>query len=333
MATKGKHKRIAIITDGGLSMGMGHVYRTLSLADNLLAFAQIEFVTQSGDIVVQKVKDSGFSVSKFNNEEEIQHYLAYRNPDVVVIDKLDVAPCFSRYIKETLKAKVVIFGNLSLGNRYADVVVNAIIGTDFKNRSFFDKSTRTLYLQGPKYLVLRDEFYENTKQCVYRANLRNVLLIFGGSDPANLSCKVLRKIFRMEHNLKVDIVLGPQFGFISELNNILELADKSRDDVAIHYDVDNVSHFMLNSDLVMTSGGTTMFEAFCLGLPTIAFYQNELQKVMFKGFIMTYDLAEIRDFESFVLSIYKAYHQHKRDIDALDVGGGKREILKSILEA
>jgi len=324
-------KKIAIITDGSFKMGLGHVYRTLALAKELSDFGKVIFYTQSENVVVDKIKSNGYKVFKVNNNDELKEQLDFEKPNAIIIDKLEVDENFARDIKNGLNAKLIIFGNISSANKYADVVINAIIGTNYKNKSHLEENTKTLYLEGPKYLVLRREFYEHKNSYKFRDNLENILLIFGGSDQANLTTKVLDKLLSMNHNFKISIILGSAFKFDKELLKLFKKYKNIENRVHIYRNVNNVSELMTKTDLVFTSAGTAMFESFLIGLPTITFYQNLLQKRMFEGFITTYDLNKINNFENFIFSVYKNYYENKKEIDKLDIGGGRNEIITNII--
>ena len=324
--------RINIFTEGGLKLGLGHIYRTLSLANQLKRYANIKFLTTSDDTVINKIKENNFEFFRGENIAEIENQLNLYKPQIVIIDKLEVEESFCRDIKQSFNPKIVIFGNISSANKSADIVINAAIGTDYKNKSYVDEDTGTLYLEGPKYLVLRDEFYEHKNSYEFKNDLKRILLIFGGSDQANLTSRVLNKLLSMDYDFKIDVVLGVKFGFHSELNQVLDKHERKKEKVNIYKDVNTISELILNSDLVITSLGTTMFESFCVGAPTIAFYQNPYQKnVMFKNFPMAFDFNEIENFEKFIFDFYNNYYENKKKIDALEVGMGKEEIIKSIM--
>ncbi|MFA6409829.1 MAG: UDP-2,4-diacetamido-2,4,6-trideoxy-beta-L-altropyranose hydrolase [Gammaproteobacteria bacterium] len=321
--------RIAIITDGGFSMGMGHVYRTISLANRLSLHAIVQFITQSDEVVVNKIKGNNFSIRKVDDLKEMKDFLCEYRPDVVVIDKLYVDEEFAEFIKVNLFAKLVIFGNVSAANHHADLVINAVIGTDYKNTSYVDKKRGTLYLEGPRYLVLRREFYSMKNTYKFRNKLEKILLLFGGSDPANLTSKVLAKLLEMNPSFKITVVLGSAFQFDDVVHNLLKR--KKAADVVVHIDVNNVYNYMVNSDLVLTSPGTTMFESFCIGTPTVAFYQNPSQREIFHGFGPLYEFDKIVDFKNFLYRFYSKYVIQKVEIDKLEVGEGKENIINAIL--
>jgi len=328
---KSTDKKVVIITEGGLTIGLGHVYRTLALAKELSKLSEVNFLTTSGEVVLNKVKENGFKISKSKDENELKEQLNLDNPDVIIIDKLQVDENFAKHIKTNLKVRLIIFGNVSSANKYADVVINAIIGTNYKNKSHLDENTNTLYLEGPKYLVLRREFYEHKNSYKFRDNLENILLIFGGSDQANLSSQVADKLLSINRDFRINIVLGPAFKFDNELNTVLKKHNVRRNKIRIYRNVNNISKLMQDTDLVFTSAGTAMFESFCIGASTIVFYQNSLQRNMFRNFIMTYDFNEITNLEGFIFDIYKDYYINKRKIDELSVGGGKEEIIDAIM--
>ena len=285
--------RINIFTEGGLKLGLGHIYRTLSLANQLKKHAKIKFLTTSGDIEINKIRENNFEVSQGKDIDEIKNQLNLYKPGIVIIDKLEVEESFCRDIKQSFNPKIVIFGNTSSANKYADIVVNAIVDTCYKNKSYVDEDTGTLYLEGPKYLVLRDEFYNNRNSYKFKNNLKMILLIFGGSDQANLTSRVLNELLFTNRDFKINLILGAKFRFHSELNQVLSEHNNKKEKVSIYMDVNNVSKLMLNSDLVIASPGTTMYEACYLGVPAIALCQNQYQIDMHRSFKLAYDFDRI----------------------------------------
>lgn len=326
-----KEKNIIIITDGGLTMGLGHVYRTLALAKGLSKFSKVKFLTQSGNVVINKIGNSGYEVVKVSSIDELKRQLSFDKPNTLIIDKLNVDEEFAKYIKTNLSARLVIFSNISSANKYADVVVNAVVGTNFKNKSFIDKNTNTLYLKGPKYLVLRDEFYGHKDSYAFRDNLKKILLTFGGGDQTNLTSKVLDRLLSINRNFEINIILGPAFESDTKLKKTLNRHKNKKIGGNIYRDINNVSKLMLDSDLIITSPGMTMFESLYIGIPTIALYQNTFQKNACNDLMMTYDLTEIESFEDCVFTVYRNYYQNKNEIGKLNIGQGKGEIISSII--
>jgi UDP-2,4-diacetamido-2,4,6-trideoxy-beta-L-altropyranose hydrolase len=320
--------RILFITDGGFEMGMGHVYRSIALANELKKFnvKDIIFITKSDEYVIKKIKESNFKVIKCNDNNDILDSIKNIKPDVVIIDDLGVEEDFAKNIRDFCK-KLVFFDNTNpSSNKYADVVVNAIIESKLKNRKYFDEENKTLYFYGPKYLILRDEFYRVKKEISRKdrgGNVENILIAFGGSDPSNLTCKVLEKLLSKDKNFNIDIVLGPKFQYDRELNNLLKKYGKIESDkIRIYKNINNMAELMKNVDLVITSPGMTMFEALFLGVPVVVLYQNELQ--------MKYYYKILDKYKNKFLHINNINEFCVDSVD-LEIGNGVYEIILEIV--
>jgi len=327
--------KIAFITDGGLEMGMGHVYRSITLAEELrhLAGTDVYFITYGDELVVKKLEDSGFSVFKLENDMSVILHLKNTQPDIVIIDRLDLDEIFVKDIREGFDGKIVIFGNLSSANQYADMVINSVIGSDFKNRRFRDEETGTLYFYGPKYLVLRKEFYEFKKKKRAKSieNIRRVLLIFGGSDASNLTSRALDSLLKLNYIEEVDVLLGPHFIYEKEVNSVLEKHLGKRGCVHIFKDVKNVAEMMDKADLVVTSPGLSIFEAFCVGTPVIAIRESQLHDTAFGDFINTFDSSVVDHLEELIFD-NESLEVNTKYIEELEVGDGKNELIEEIVQ-
>lgn len=328
--------KIAFITDGGLEMGMGHIYRSITLAEELRDKAEIYFLTKSDEIVIDKIKNGGFNILKLKNDDEAIDRLKEISPNTVIIDRLNLDEYFVKRLKDNLNTKVVIFDNLSTANKHADVVVNAIVGSNFKNKQFLDSNTNTLYLYGPKYLILRKEFYEFMKK-PKKSNeeVKKVLLIFGGSDPSNLTSMVLNELLGLRFNFEIDVVLGLVFSYNHELNDVLNKYGSKKWNVKIYRDVENIAELMYNADLVITSPGLSMFEAFCVGTPIIAVCQNDEQRNVYRNFSIC-PILDSFDKEKLINSLNSMGKEERRecikDGQELCDASGVEEIRKIILD-
>lgn len=317
--------KIAIITNGSVEMGMGHVYRSISLANELKNFnvRDIVFLTKSDDDVIKKIAKNNFEVIKCNDNNHIIYNIKNIKPDVVIIDDLGIEENFAKNIRNLCK-KLLFFDNLnSLSNKYADVVVNAIVRSRLKNLKYFDEENKTLYFYGPKYLILRDEFYRVKKEILRKDEKRkmeNILIAFGGSDPSNLTCKVLEKLLSKDKNFSINIVLGPIFQYENELNDLLKKHNGNR--IKIYKNINNMAELMRDNDLVITSPGMTMFEALFLEIPVVVLYQNELQRECYDDYLKKISKTHLNPLK-------EGYFIDAEHTD-LHIGKGKFEIIEAI---
>jgi spore coat polysaccharide biosynthesis predicted glycosyltransferase SpsG len=259
-------------------------------------------------------------------------FLASIDFNIIVLDRLELDETFVKQIKENVKSKIIIFGNTSAANKYADVVVNAVVGSNFKNRKFVDETTNTLYLYGPKYLVLRKEFYDIRKRRkIFHKHIKKIVLIFGGSDSSNLTSKVLDKLLSYGEDWEINVLLGAAFNHFDALNGVIMQYQGGKEKVSIYKDARSVAKFMCAADLVMTSPGLSMFETFCVNVPAILICQNSYQKTQFSDFVNVYD-ESILDKLKEVISDTDILKKNLRIAKNLMVGEGKKEIIDLILE-
>ena len=221
--------------------------------------------------------------------------------------------------------KVVIVGNDTPSNHYADIVVNAIIGTGLENREFRD-AYGTLNLWGPQFLVLRDEFEALRDSYTYSGELRNVVLLFGGSDQSDFTRKVVRAL--SGHGFSISVIAGRAYEHYPELE-----ADAAvLEDVTLYHNITNVSEIYRKADFLFTSPGTALFEGLCIGIPAVSFYQNRSQVDVFGNFFTCNMFSEETDPLSMMTSVYKNYDAFRKERDFYNVGGGRKRIIDSIIE-
>lgn len=324
--------RIAFITDGGFKLGMGHVQQSTTLAKELIDKAEIYFLTKSDKTVVDQIKNAGFNTFKLNDDNEIAGLLKEKRPDTVIFDKLDVDEGLARKLKETLKAKLIIFTNLTSANKYADIAVTADIGSQFRNIKFLDEKTHTLYYYGPKYWILRREFYEFKKLGKGRTDkVAKILLIFGGSDASDLTSVALDELLGLESDFKIDVILGAHFEYFKEMNEVLVKHPSKRKKVNIYKNISNVAELMYKADLVIASPGLSVFEALCVGTPVIVMPQNQLQKDTYQGFMRILDKNEVNKLKDVIANRDFTYADEAHIIK-MEIGEGKAELIEEILK-
>lgn len=312
-------------------MGMGHVQRSIALAEELRSSADICFLTNNDETVVGQVARAQFTGFPLTGEDEITDWLRSTKPDTVIIDRLDVPEQFAREMKHDLHLRIVIFGNLSAANRYADVVVNAAIGTGLKNSRSWNATTRTLYLSGPRYLVLRREFTESADQRkTPGSRVDRILLLFGGSDPSSLTSAVLDQLLRLQEDFTIDVILGARFVYFDQLNEVLEQHRARARCVTVHRDIGNVAELMRAVDLVITSPGLSLFEALRVGTPAIAIGQSSLQQSWFEGGLPILERAEIGILGSRI-SQRTFLDPDSVFVRELHIGEGRMEVVEAAL--
>ena len=208
------------------------------------------------------------------------------DPDITIFDKIDVAEELARDIKAQLRTRLAIFTNLTDANRYADVAVKADIGSQFRNITYTDAETKTRYYFGPKYWVLRPEFYEYKKRRKpLPQGTQQILLIFGGSDPTNLTCAALAGLLEWDRPFAISVIIGAQYAHEAALRDLLGRHPGKSASVTIHKNIRNVAELMYQADLTIVSPGLSTFESLIVGTPVLIIPHNELQRDAYRGFM------------------------------------------------
>ena len=257
-----KRKRVIFRTVGQRKLGMGHIYRCLSIAYKLIGHEILFVIDDSSEMGIEKIKDSFFPLKVIKNDQEFEKILSEYKPDIVVNDILDTEVELLR-LERKYASRIVNFEDTGPGARFADAVINAL----YEDRSV---SFGNVY-EGSAYFFIRDEFLEeNPKK--FSEECRNVIIMFGGADPSDLTGR-LYKICGELHDYLPDTSFHFLTGFAYEKKDSME--DIPEKNIFVHKDVKRVSLYMKEADLAVTSQGRTIFELASMGVPAIVLAQNE----------------------------------------------------------
>jgi spore coat polysaccharide biosynthesis predicted glycosyltransferase SpsG len=327
--------KIAIITDGNNTLGMGHVYQSSTLANELSqkidSQSQIFFITKSDRIVIDRLSETGFDVHQYPDDDAILNALVREMPDRVIFDKLDVSPLLARQIKEKVGCKLIIFTNLTEANQYADMTVLAGMGSNFKNVCERNAITGALHYYGPKYWVLRPEFliYSTMKKHPL-SNVKKIMLIFGAVDESNLTSIVLNELLSMNIDFEILAVVGAAFKHHEKLNAVIAKNRFTKSKFHLAQNLSNVAEAMYNTDVVFTSPGLSYYEALVTGTPVVGFHQNEMQRDVHKVNLRTLDKSEISRLTSIIENKSFIFPDDPL-IASMEIGQGKDELIQIIL--
>ena len=257
-----KKKRIILRADGYKLLGMGHIYHCLTLAYNLTGH-EILFVTREDcEQGLQKLKDSHVKFKTIRDDEDFFHIVKEWKPDIVVNDCLNTEEEYIKTLKKYVK-RVVTIEDVGSGADYADATINALYEDDTKGNNYF---------WGEKYVCLKDEFLI-AKPAEFHTEVKNVVVIFGGTDPSNFTKRIYELAKRMHTdypNIVFTFVLG--VGYNKESNQVITIEDKR---IYVEQDIQRMSDIFVKADLAFTSQGRTVYELATMGVPAIVLAQNE----------------------------------------------------------
>lgn len=258
-------KKIAFRLDGYKELGLGHVYRGLTLAYELTGHDIVFVCDKAHRPGIEKVQSCFMPVVEVDGDEDFFEWLDSSRCDVVVVDQLDTS---AEYITEIKKRapRVVSFEDLGPGAYLADATVNAL---------YEDEGLPHTFHCGEKFVCLRDEFCV-TPASEFSEKVQNVFVMFGGSDPLNLTERVVRMAQGINSNevkFHFDVVLGPAY-------HGADFDERALDEVGVtlHRDLQRVSSLMSRSDIAFTSQGRSVYELCKMAVPSIVIAQNEREQ-------------------------------------------------------
>lgn len=250
-------KKIVFTVVGYPEVGLGHAFRAVMLANELVQYELIFICESKSQQAANYIKSFNYNVHICENGK-LAEAVAYQKCDLVINDILDTSENYMSQLSG-LPIKVINFEDLSDASKSADAVFNALYPNS-KNKNVYS---------GVKYFCLRDEFIY-TQPKPFSHSVENILLTFGGVDEGNITHNVLEVISQLDLDCNVDVVLGPgyqRFETLSSFNDI--------DNVKIIKNTKKISDYMQKADLAITSGGRTVLELASLAIPTLVICQNE----------------------------------------------------------
>lgn len=317
-----RRKHILFVVTGNSIVGLGHVYNTLLIANDILNH-QITFL-------VDKESEMAFSAIKAKNYPVLMQksdciLVDIKNiaPNIIINDRLDTNKAYVNGLK-TQNYKVINFEDLGEGCRYADSVINAIYP---KNNTLLN------HYFGQEYFILRDEFILSKEKNI-TSEVKNILITFGGVDPNNYTEKVVRTIneYCNGENIKITVIAG--FGY-DNYDSI-----KSYENVIVKRNISNISDYMLQADLIFTSAGRTVYEVASIGTPAVVLGQNEREMTHFfasseYGFSNLGLGYKVSDEELMIefLRLVKSFESRKKMSDLMkmqDLKSGRKRVHKLI---
>lgn len=248
-------KRILLHADAGKYLGMGHVYRTLALAQELARHDILIITTESMELGGGFFSKQVFSHESVSDQGQLIQKAKDFGADLVVLDVLDTTRDLVIALQAT-GAKVVTFEDMGEGALVADLTISDL----------YPNPEAIKQLSGVEHSILAPSFEVLNRTAEISAEVDHVLVLFGGTDPAELADKSLKALEAIGFQGKVSCVrgLGAQ-----------DLAADYKLDLEILRDVKNMGELMANSDLALSSAGRTISELMSIGVPTICLCQNQ----------------------------------------------------------
>ena len=260
-----KRKRIIFRVVGNNQVGMGHIYRALSLAHEITDHEVLFVSDTDNSVAVKELAGYDYWLGLYSPSEVIVKITELK-PDLVVNDSLDTTKEELMTLKKS-GIRVLNFEDLGTGAIYADLTINELY-----DEPKFEGGN---ICWGREYFFVRDEF-SSAKPHKLRNKVDAILLAFGGTDQHDLSRKIHHAIRPLckKHGVDIHIVTGPGYRGYKELSK----AVSADDSVFLTHATGVISGIMEKTQLAITSNGRTVYELAHMNIPSIVISQHDRER-------------------------------------------------------
>lgn len=301
--------KIFIRADGGKSIGMGHVIRTIVLASELRKRNQVVFLCKNDtsnkyDAGIQKIKNCDFEVIEIEDKNIIENIIKIQNEhnaDILISDTYEVNEEYFNKLKPYFKLTGYI-DDVNKCYMNVDFIINQNINAKKLDYSKTTKEGTSLFL-GPQFCMLREEFKIACKEKESKESVKDILLTLGGMDDSNNTMKILIKLKTLRQ--RIHVVLGNAFNK-SVINEVYRFSEEYKN--IYPYENANMSELMKKCDIAISACGSTIYELCAMNVPSIGIIvadnQIEVGRVMVEEGMLS-DIFSINNFkeDEFVNSI------------------------------
>lgn len=301
--------KIFIRADGGKSIGMGHVMRTIVLASELRKRNQVVFLCKNDtsnkyDAGIQKIKNCDFEVIEIEDKNIIENIIKIQNEhnaDILISDTYEVNEEYFNKLKQYFKLTGYI-DDVNKCYMNVDFIINQNINAKKLDYSKTTKEGTSLFF-GPQFCMLREEFKIACKEKKSRESVEDILLTLGGMDDSNNTMKILIKLKTLRQ--RIHVVLGNAFNK-SVINEVYKFSEEYKN--IYPYENANMSELMKKCDIAISACGSTIYELCAMNVPSIGIIvadnQIEVGRVMVEEGMLS-DIFSINNFkeDEFVNSI------------------------------
>lgn len=240
-----------ILTEGGRSIGFGHVTRCIALYE---AFrekgAEVKLLVDGDDTLSDLQENKDCRIFNWLREKDKMRAIT-EAADIVIIDSYRARrPVYDEIFGRVNKGLVMV-DDYNRMEYPPGIIINPSINS---GKLCYSPGSGAVYLTGKDYVILRKEFLKIPKKIINK-DVKTILITFGGMDHSQMAREVSEYLTKNFH-FKCRMV-DPAVKKISA-KEMLQL--------------------MLEADICVSGGGQTTYELARIGVPTTAMCLYENQK-------------------------------------------------------
>jgi len=264
--------RVLLLCNGGGPLGVGHVIRSLALAEAAVAAGHEVVVAGhfEGPFVRGQLAAAPVEVVQLAarvpdaRPEPLLELIQRFRPDVLHLDSYE--------LRGSLMGSMVLSNveDGAFGRRPADVVVDPTLGAELSPRP---EDGSTWLLRGSRYAPMRQRVMDARRRATDDGVVaaveipvedvaRTVLVVMGGTDPVGLAPAAVGLLAHTGLALEVTAIAVGE-----NAERVRAAALGSALSLEVLPPVDDLAAMMAGQDLVISAAGTSVWELCCIGVP------------------------------------------------------------------
>ncbi|MFI5220314.1 MAG: UDP-2,4-diacetamido-2,4,6-trideoxy-beta-L-altropyranose hydrolase [Bacteroidia bacterium] len=273
--------KIIFRADGNRYIGVGHVIRSLALADMLKAeFNCIWAIQQSDEYLASLIRQSA---SEIISLEAIDNYTSgidekyiyeanqfsqkhLSGNEIVVLDGYHFKTSYQQIIKST-GCKVVAIDDLHAWHNVADLIINHAEGVRLEN---YSAEPYTQFCLGLKFALLRSPFLRKTNAARKINSVKKIFVSMGGADTNNVCGKILMILAQVKKIEAVTVLPGNGNQHINRLEEIIRSTPGKNIQLKFNLAAQELSDELASCQLAVCPGSGTAIEACATGIGIIS---------------------------------------------------------------
>ena len=272
-------KVLYIRADMNSQISVGHVMRCLSVADSAKERGIKTVFIAADDQPASLVRERGHELIVLGTDwqnmdgelPELEKLITERKIDRILIDTYQVTDSYLRYVNAL--TKVFYLDDV---NAFPYPVYAVINYSNHASESTYPvRYPGTRFYLGCGYAPLREAF-KNPHPKKINQSVKNVLILSGGSDPYGMLPAILEALPLNKYET-VNAICG---NYNANLD-IIKTKFASYPSVHILPRVEKIWRYYEEADVVVSAGGSTLYELSSMGVPTItySFVDNQIPNV------------------------------------------------------
>ncbi len=281
-------QEILFRVNAGLNVGFGHIVRCMQIArelsdDYLISFciyaqkrADVErfFSEVSSEISINRII---YIEQKENDLSIIVDYIR-KNNAFLVLDHYDVDESYQLFLKEN-GIHWLQLDSHAAQKFYGDVVQHGSPGATEQLYASLHGSSDTVFLLGPKYVIVNRELRALHENARARKEIKKVFVSFGGGYAKGALLKYIETVGQAFPQNEFNVVLRANNPDIESLKRI----EETNDNIRLYIDYGAVYSLMCDCDIALLAAGGMSYEAATVGLPSILIAIEDNQLINLKG--------------------------------------------------